>query len=247
MVAIHLDLSVFTVMLGTLGLGLGLGLQPVFVNFISGVMMMFERHVKVGDVIEVGSVLGTVTRINTRSTVVKSFDNIDIIVPNSHMITEQVTNWSLEDRRIRGRMEIGVAYGSDPKQVMEILQSTAEAHPEVQDEPEPHVWFTDFADNALMFTLLIWTDDLSKRMDALTDIRIELDKRFKEAGIDIPFPQRTISMINDQPLRVEMISGEGSMRPSPEKGRPPADAPETERPHHGKLLDLDEDGDGDAD
>ena len=211
LISLHLNLSVFTVMLGTLGLGLGLGLQPLLVNFISGLMIMFERHVKVGDIVEVGSVVGTVTRIKMRSTVVKSFDNIDVVVPNSSLITEQVTNWSLDDRRIRGRIDVGVAYGSDPEEVIDILLAAAAAHPDVQPEPAPDVWFTNFGDNALTFTLVVWTDDLSKRFGMLTALRVDINRRLKLAGIEIPFPQRTLSTVGDKPIKIEMARRQGNL------------------------------------
>ncbi|MBN1345903.1 MAG: mechanosensitive ion channel [Phycisphaerae bacterium] len=217
---LHVELGALTVLVGTLGLGLGLGLQPLFINFISGLMIFFERHIKVGDIVEVGGKIGEVTGISIRSTSIKTFDNIDLIIPNGEFITAQVVNWSLQDRRIRGQLDIGVAYGSDVELVRRLLMRVAYEHPKVLRDPAPIVWFMDFADNALLFKLLIWFEDLSDRMSSLTELRFAINKAFAEKGINIPFPQRTISMIDDKPLRVELSQGppEGASPPTPDGG-----------------------------
>ncbi len=202
---VFIDLSALTVVLGTLGLGLGLGLQPLFINFISGLMIFGERHIKVGDIVEVGDKIGEVTEISMRGTKIRTFDNIHVVIPNGDFITSQVVNWSLQDRRIRGQLDIGVAYGSDVKLVYDLLLKIADEHPLVMKDPAPIVWFTEFGDNALTFRLLVHFEDIYHRMSSLTEIRFEIDRIFAEHGINIPFPQRTISMIHDKPLQVELI------------------------------------------
>lgn len=202
---LHVNLGALTVLLGTVGLGLGLGLQPLFINFISGLMIFFERHIKIGDIVEVGDRIGEVTAISMRSTAIKTFDNIDMIIPNAEFITAQVINWSLQDRRVRGNLVVGVAYGSDTELVRRLLLQAARQHKKVLRDPEPNVWFMDFGDNALVFRLNVWVEDLSDRISTLTDLRFTIDALFAQHGINIPFPQRTLSMINDEPLRVELM------------------------------------------
>ncbi len=219
---VFLEFGALTVLVGTLGLGLGLGLQPLFINFISGLIIFFERHIKVGDIIEVGDKLGEVSSISMRSTSIKTFDNIDMIIPNGEFITNQVVNWSHQDRQIRGNLTVGVAYGSDIELVRRLLLRVADEHPLVLKDPAPTVWFTDFGDNALSFRLNVWFGDLADRISSLTDLRFAIDKAFAENDITIPFPQRTVSLIDDRPLRVELA------RPAPdEEGSqtPPPDSP----------------------
>ncbi len=206
---LEIHLGAFAFLLGTLGLGLGLGLQPLFINFISGLMIYFERHIKVGDVVEVGDKLGEVTAIRMRSTSIKTYDNIDMVIPNGEFITTQVTNWTLQDQRLRAHLDVGVAYGSDVELVREILLQIADEHPKVLKDPAPKVWFTDFGDSALMFKLLIWCADVTDRYTSLTDLRFALNREFKEHGITIPFPQRTLSTVGDEPLPVK-IAGTSS-------------------------------------
>ena len=221
---LHANLGALTVLVGTLGLGLGLGLQPLFINFISGLMIFLERHIKVGDIVEAVDKIGEVTRISMRSTSIKTFDNIDMIIPNAEFITNQVVNWSLQDRRIRGQLNIGVAYGSNVELVRDLLLKAAHEHPHVLRDPEPVVWFTDFGDSALTFRLLVHFGDLSDRMSSLTELRFAIDKAFAEHGINIPFPQRTLSMIGDRPLRVELTPSR-SDTPEPIAPTEPDDGP----------------------
>lgn len=205
---IYIDLGALTVLLGTLGLGIGLGLQPLFINFISGLMIFGERHIRPGDIVEVGDQVGEVIAVSMRGTTVRTFDNIDMVIPNSEFITTKVVNWSLQSRQIRGQLNIGVAYGSDIELVRDLLLKVAEEHPKVLKQPEPIVWFLDFGDNALIFRLLVHFDDLSDRYSSLTEMRFTLNKLFAEHGITIPFPQRTLSLIDDKPLRVELLNGD---------------------------------------
>jgi potassium efflux system protein len=188
-----LSTTSIAVAFGALSIGLGFGLQNIFNNFISGLILLFERPVQVGDVVQVNDVWGTVMKITVRSTVVQTFDNASLIIPNSDMISNQVTNWSFKDPRLRRTITVGVAYGSDIGLVRETLLEVARAHPKVLKIPRPDVLFADFADSALTFKLRFWSsiDDFLK---AETDIRFEIDRLFRERKIEMPFPQRDIHL-----------------------------------------------------
>lgn len=179
------------VMFGALGIGLGFGLQNIFSNFVSGLILLFERPVQVGDAVEIEGIWGKVRKINVRATVVQTYDNASLIIPNSDFISKQVTNWSFRDPRVRINIEVGVAYGSDVQLVKATLLEVAEQHPRVLKIPVPDVLFTDFADSALLFKLRIWTN-LNYMLSTGTEIRFEIDRLFRERNITIPFPQRDI-------------------------------------------------------
>ncbi len=177
-----------TVAFGALGVGLGFGLQNIFNNFISGLILLFERPIQVGDSIEIDGIWGEVRKINVRSTVVQTLDNASLIVPNSEFISGRVLNWSFKDLRIRRNINVGVAYGSDVELVRRTLLEIAEAHPLVLKQPEPSVLFVDFGDSALLFRLRFWTT-VPVCLQVETDIRFEINRMFQERGIEIAFPQ----------------------------------------------------------
>ena len=176
---------------GALSIGLGFGLQNIFNNFVSGLILLFERPVQVGDVVQVSEIWGTITKINVRSTVVQTFDNASLIIPNSDMISKQVTNWSFKDLRLRRIITVGVAYGSPTELVRETLLEIARNHPKVLKRPKPDVLFDDFGDSALIFKLRLWAtiDDF---IGVETDVHFEIDRLFRERNIEIAFPQRDI-------------------------------------------------------
>ncbi|SHF62912.1 Small-conductance mechanosensitive channel [Desulfacinum infernum DSM 9756] len=180
-----------TVAFGALGVGLGFGLQNIFNNFISGLILLFERPIQVGDAIEVDGIWGEVKKINVRSTVIQTWDNASLIIPNSEFISGRVTNWSFKDMRLRRNIDVGVAYGSDVELVRRTLLEVADKHPRVFKKPEPSVLFLDFGDSALLFRLRVWTT-IDACIQVETDIRFEIDRLFRERGIEIPFPQRDI-------------------------------------------------------
>jgi potassium efflux system protein len=188
-----LSTTSIAVAFGALSIGLGFGLQNIFNNFISGLILLFERPVQVGDVVQVNDVWGTVMKITVRSTVVQTFDNASLIIPNSDMISNQVTNWSFKDPRLRRIITIGVAYGSDVELVRETLLEVARGHRKVLKSPKPDVLFDDFGDSALIFKLRLWStiDDF---VQVETDIRFEIDRLFRERKIEIPFPQQDIHL-----------------------------------------------------
>lgn len=201
----HIELGALAVLLGGLGLGLGLGLQPLLVNFVSGLILFAERHVKVGDLVMVGEDLGEVTSISMRSTRVRSVDGIDLIIPNTEFVTSKVVNWTLQDTKIRGKLNVGVAYGSDVAKVRTILLEIANKESRVLLDPEPVVWFTDFGESSLNFTLAAWYPAAGDRWSAMIDMRYEIDRRFREEGIEIPFPQRTLSIKSDCEIPIRVL------------------------------------------
>ena len=180
-----------TVAFGALGIGLGFGLQSIFNNFISGLILLFDRSIEVGDVMEINGKWGFIEQINVRSTIVRTYDNSALIIPNSEILSTQLTNWTLRDIRVRRTIKIGVAYGSDVRLVEQLLYEIAEKHARVLQEPAPMVLFTDFGESSLDFMLRVWTL-LDYGVTTENDIRYEIDKVFREHHIEIPFPQRDL-------------------------------------------------------
>lgn len=190
-----IDLTTLNVLAGAVGIGVGFGLQNVVSNFFSGLIIMFERPIKVGDRIEVNDVEGDVLEIGARATVVLTNDNIAIIVPNSKFITENVINWSYNDAKVRFRVPVGVAYGSDVKQVEKILLEAAQADKDVLANPPPAVRLMKFGDSALEFELRVWSDTQVHRKGWLvSSLNVAIYERFREHGIVIPFPQRDLHL-----------------------------------------------------
>ncbi len=187
------DLSILAVFGGLFGVGIGFGLQNIFSNFASGIILMIERPIQVGDTVELDGILGKVEEIRFRVAVVNTFDNESIIVPNSHLVSEEVTNWSYGgDSRLRLRVPIGVDYGTDIQTVEDILLEIAAEEEKVMQEPEPQVFFKEHADSSLNFELRVWIPSPQERIQVRDNIRREIDRRFNEAGIGIPFPQTDV-------------------------------------------------------
>lgn len=177
-----------------LAVGIGFGLQNIAQNFVSGLILLLERPVKKGDFVQVGDVRGTVRDIRARATVVTTPNNVDIIVPNGQFITEPVTNETFADRRVRVRVELGVAYGSDTDLVRRTLLAVAEASPGVLRDPPPQVVFRAFGESSLDFQLLVWLADPRDEVPAASELRFAVDRVFREQGIEIPFPQRDLHL-----------------------------------------------------
>jgi small-conductance mechanosensitive channel len=204
LVALHafgLSSTSLTVAFGALGIGLGFGLQNIFNNFISGIILLFERPIQVGDSVEINGIWAEVKKIRFRSTVVQTFDNASLIIPNSEFISSQVTNWSFRDLTLRIKVTVGVAYGSDIELVRSSLLEIAGRAEKVLANPTPDVLFSDFGDSALIFVLRVWTD-VDNMLKVGTAIRFEIDRVFRERNIEIAFPQRDIhirSSVTAQP------------------------------------------------
>jgi len=221
LLAVGVTLGAVVVLLGGLGLGLGLGLQPLIVNFISGLLIFFERHMKVGDIVQVGGQLGEVTRINMRSTTIKTFDNIDIVIPNGDFINSAVTNWTLNDRLIRGQVDVGVAYGSNTDQVRELLLQAARENPKVLPDPPPAAWFVAFGDSSLNFSLMAWFANAGDRWAGMAELRHEIDRLFRQNKIEIPFPQRTLTVGGKGVIPIRLVREEPSSLPAESAVSPP--------------------------
>jgi potassium-dependent mechanosensitive channel len=194
LVALHafgLSPTSMAVAFGALGIGLGFGLQNIFNNFISGIILLFERPIQVGDAIEINGMWGEVRKINVRSTLVQTYDNASLIIPNAEFISSQVTNWSFKDMRLRRTVVVGVAYGSDVNLVKKTLEEIASKIQNVLKFPVPQVIFADFGDSALIFRLRVWTD-IDHMLTVESDIRFEIYRLFEERGIEIAYPQLDI-------------------------------------------------------
>lgn len=188
-----IDLTALSILAGAVGIGVGFGLQNIANNFISGVIILFERPIKAGDRIEVGEVEGEVISIGARATTVVTNDNISVIVPNSSFISQDVVNWSYTDRKVRFKIGLSVAYGSDPRLVERLLLEVARENPDVLGEPEPGVRFLHFGDNGLQFELRAWsTSLLHKKGKLISDLNFGIHEKFLAHGIEFPFPQRDI-------------------------------------------------------
>ncbi|MEO1050097.1 MAG: mechanosensitive ion channel domain-containing protein [Bacteroidota bacterium] len=188
-----IDLSALSILAGALGVGIGFGLQNITNNFISGIIILLERPIKAGDRIEVGDVKGDVVDIRARSTTVITNDNITLIVPNSEFISSTVINWSHNDRNVRFRFPVGVAYKEDPAQVKQLLLEVAKENTDVLSIPEPDVLFDEFGDSSLNFTLMVWTTEYIDRPNILkSQLYFAIFEKFKEYDIEIPFPQRDL-------------------------------------------------------
>lgn len=193
-----IDLTALNVLAGAVGIGVGFGLQNIVNNFVSGIIILFERPIKVGDRIVVGNVEGDVVHIGGRSTTVVTNDNITIIVPNSKFITEDVVNWSHNDRKVRFKIPVSVAYGSDVQVVERLLMAAAAENPDVLETPAPGVRFMEFGDNGLNFELRVWSTTLIHRRGLLTStLNYAIYKTFTENGVEIPFPQRDVRIVGD--------------------------------------------------
>lgn len=196
-----IDFANLALIAGALSVGIGFGLQNIVNNFISGLILLFERPIKTGDWIVVGNTEGYVKRIRIRSTQLQTFDRADVIVPNAELITGQVTNWMLSDTTGRARIPIGVAYGSDVQKVKAILLKIADDHPDVLTDgsaPEPFVLFREFADSSLNFELRCHIRNIDNRLRVISDINFAIDKAFREEGISIPFPQRDVHIFDNR-------------------------------------------------
>lgn len=188
-----IDLSALMVVAGGLGVGLGFGLQNVIANFTSGLIILFERPIKVGDRIDVGGVTGDVTNISLRATTVRTNDNISILIPNAEFTDSKVTNWTYSDRDIRIKVPVGVAYASDAEKVRQVLLDVARGHQGVLAEPGPDVLFQEYGDSSLNFVLMVWTRDYITRPAMLrSTLNFAIQKAFRENNIEIPFPQRDL-------------------------------------------------------
>jgi small-conductance mechanosensitive channel len=204
---VNVPLTLFTFLGGAMAIGVGFGSQNLVNNFISGLILLAERPIRAGDVIEVDGLVGSVDTIGARSTRIRTATNYEIIVPNSSLLEKNVINWTLSDKRVRSSISVGMAYGSPTREVARWLKKAAEEHGQVLERPEPFVWFVDFGDNALQFELHYWIQirAMSERRRIESDLRFIIDQYFREAGLVIAYPQRDLHLSSQQPLKVSLL------------------------------------------
>ena len=189
-----LDLSSLTIFAGVLGVGIGLGIQGIAKEFVSGLIIIFERPIQVGDFVNVGDFLGTVERISVRSTEIRTLDQVSIILPNSYFLEKEVVNWSHGSPITRIRLSIHVAYGSDLNRVREALLDAVKDYPNIISEPEPEVFFRGYGDNSLNLELLFWVTDPRQQVRIRSDLYFRIDAILRERKIEIPFPQQDLHL-----------------------------------------------------
>jgi small-conductance mechanosensitive channel len=192
--AAGVQMEKLAILLGAFGVGIGFGLQNIFNNLISGIILAFERPINEGDIIEVGELMGIVKEIGIRSSIIKTYDGSEVIVPNGNLISNELINWTLSDQRRRGEVRIGVAYGTDPQPVLDLLLEAAESNERVLDYPKPWAIFLGFGESSLDFRLLFWIADADTRLTIQSEVTVKVNQMIKEAGIEIPFPQRDLHL-----------------------------------------------------
>ena len=207
-----IHLGALAVFAGAVGVGVGFGLQNIASNFISGLVILAERPITIGDRVEVAGITGQVHQIRARSTVIRTNDNIMMIVPNTKFIDSPVTNWTYGDPKVRFRIPVGVAYGSDIGKVREALLAAGRENPNTLKDPEPSVFLEKFGDNSIDFQLVVWSSEMSARPSRYrSDINFAIEQKFREAGIEIAFPQRDLH-IRSGVLKVEKVGEQESAK-----------------------------------
>ncbi len=209
------DITRVTILAGALGVGIGFGLQNIVNNFVSGLILLFERPIKINDITKVDDFMGTVREVGIRSTLVETFDGAEVIVPNADFVSKTVLNWTRSNRRRRAEIDVGVAYGTDSRQVLELLERVAAAEEGVMEDPKPFAIFTGFGDSALNFRLYVWFEDLSNVLVAASAVRQRILEAFAEAGITIPFPQRDVRIISTAEPAMDPGTPPGPRDPEP--------------------------------
>jgi small-conductance mechanosensitive channel len=192
-----IDLTKVTVLLSAFGVGIGFGLQGVVNNFVSGLVLLFERPIHVDDNIEVAGILGSVKQIGIRASILRSWQGADIIIPNSQLISDKVTNWTLNDRLHRIDLPVGVNYSSPPRKVIEVLTGMASSHSKVLRYPPAQAFLTGFGDSAINFELRVWTDDPLNWSKLKSELGVAVYDAIHEAGMSFPFPQREVRLLRD--------------------------------------------------
>ena len=199
------DLSNLAIIAGALSVGIGFGLQSIVNNFVSGLILLFERPIKVGDWVVTSSGEGIVKKISVRSTEIETFDRSSILVPNSELIANSVTNWTHKNRLGRVSVPVGVAYKEDPERILELLSRIPSMLDEVLEVPEPQILFTGFGDSSLDFELRVYIADISRSLITRTQIRVAIFKLFRDEDVEIPFPQRDLHIRDADTELVDMF------------------------------------------
>ena len=206
-----ISFTVFTFLGGALAIAIGFGAQNLLNNFISGLIIMMERPVKIGDLVELESRIGQISHIGNRCTRISLFAGNDMLIPNSFLLEKNVINWTLHNRNVRSVLEVGVIYGSPTRKVEELLIQCVKEHKRALREPAPFVLFTEFGNNSLNFEVYYWVRiaDLMDRRIIESDIRYRIDELFRENGIVIAFPQRDVHLDSLKPLEIKLLNSKG--------------------------------------
>jgi len=191
---VNIPLGAILGLFAVIGVGIGFGLQNLTSNFISGIILLLERPVKVGDRLEISGVWGDVKHVNLRTTLIETPDGISVIVPNSKLLENEVINFSYGNPKIRLQVPVGIAYGSDCQKAAEVLVQVALGNKRVLSEPKPKAWFREFGDSSLNFMLLFWIPNAVEKYDIISEINHAIDAGFRKNGIEIPFPQRDLHL-----------------------------------------------------
>ncbi len=233
--SLGIDLSKFNLMAGALGLGIGFGLQTVISNFVSGLILIFERPILPGDTVEVNNLLGKVKRIGVRSSTISTFDGAEVVVPNNNLVADDLINWTLSDNIKRIEISIGTKYGSDPNEILKLLSDVVDENKNVLKDPPPLILFDEFGDSSLNFKLRCWVS-YEIGLQVKSDVSIAVYNKFKEFGIEIPFPQQDIHIKElpnqSQKEKISEKSGKtlttSKKKPDPIKEPLPQDLPSGE-------------------
>lgn len=210
---VKIPLTVFAFLGGAVAIGIGFGTQTLFKNLISGLMVLFERPFHIGDLVEVGAIRGRVSDIGLRSSVVRDMQGIETLIPNSSFLEQNVTNWTYTNRRVRFSVRVGAAYGSDTREVRDLLMEVGRRHGLVLKQPQPFVLFDDFGSDALVFSLNFWLelDPEIDRWVVQSDLRFMIEEAFSKAGITVAFPQRDVHLDTSRPLAIQVIPPTGGV------------------------------------
>jgi small-conductance mechanosensitive channel len=218
LVTVKIPLTVFAFLGGALAIGVGFGAQNLINNLVSGIILLFERPIRIGDIVEIDGTRGRVISIGARCSGIRGFDGVEFLVPNSTFLEKNVINWTLSDKLFRSTVKVGVAYGSPTREVSRQIAEALEEHGRILKNPEPVILFEDFGDNALIFSAFFWVE-ISSFMDfriIASDIRYMIDKRFREAGITIAFPQRDVHLDHPRPIQIQLLEEHSMEKPPAE-------------------------------
>lgn len=218
--AAGVELSKLTVIIGGLGVGVGFGLQNVVNNFVSGLILLFERPIQVGDTVQLPDVWGSMKRIGIRASVIRTFEGADVIVPNGMLVSDKVTNWTYADTSRRLEVDVGVNYGTPARRVIELLVAVAKANPNISSDPEPCAFFMNFGESSLDFKLRAWVGHFDDGVPTRSDLAVAIQEALDEAGIGVPFPQRDLHLVSvSANAAAELVSGTPSAsRPAKTSG-----------------------------
>jgi small-conductance mechanosensitive channel len=219
--ALGVEMDKLTILLGAFGVGIGFGLQNIFNNLVSGIILAFERPIKEGDIIEVGVLLGIVKEIGLRSSVIRTYDGSEVITPNGNLISNELINWTRSDMRRRAEVNVGVKYGTDPQKLLDILLKTADNFDQALKQPPPMALFKGFGESSLDFRLLFWIADADIRLQIQSDMTVMVNNAIIEAGIEIPFPQRDLHVRSVDPNIMDRVRAQDEIARKQQGSEPP--------------------------